>query len=447
MAFLLGLGSIGTWTVWEMQQMLIVKHKQVLDAAADQLPTEIDAPGDSARFEAIAQTAIDEYSSDSIQIWFKRADGVVLAESSTLPETSNRIELISFPQVPNEPTIAQLNSQYWVLCRRSLQANGDLVGWFYLAQDITHDYVVLSTLVRSLRFATILTLATLGVMVALFIWRSLHPLRKVSQMAGTTPINGLSLPDMELDQVPSEVKELVQTLGKLSDRLSEAGEQQRQFTNSISHELRTSLCLVYGYLQSTLKRGANLTDPQKEALEIAVSETERTIQLLKNLLDLARIESGAMEFHLEVLILEDVVATAIEKVEKFGHSFIQVEATTHPVTVKADREQLSQVLVHLLDNAVRYSDNGQPVTVKLSQTDDDWTTIQICDRGCGIAQTQHSRIFDPFYRVDPSRSRLTGGVGLGLSIVKSLVAGMNGRIAVRSEPGKGSTFTVTLPSK
>jgi signal transduction histidine kinase len=103
-----------------------------------------------------------------------------------------------------------------------------------------------------------------------------------------------------------------------------------------------------------------------------------------------------------------------------------------------------QVLTQLIDNAAKYSDAIEPITLKLSQTDR-WAVIQLCDKGCGIALADQRSIFEPFHRVDPSRARSTGGVGLGLSIVKSLVEGMEGQVTVQSTPGIGSTFSITLP--
>jgi signal transduction histidine kinase len=138
-----------------------------------------------------------------------------------------------------------------------------------------------------------------------------------------------------------------------------------------------------------------------------------------------------------------VIADAIAAVEH-KHPVIQVEASAIPIIVMGDRTHLTQVLIHLIDNAIHYSYSEQPITIKLNQSKQQ-ATIQVCDRGCGIPSSQQGRIFEPFYRVDQSRSKTTGGSGLGLAIAKSLVVRMGGQISVWSEPGQGSTFTVTLP--
>jgi signal transduction histidine kinase len=204
--------------------------------------------------------------------------------------------------------------------------------------------------------------------------------------------------------------------------------------------------VVYGYLQSILRRGTNLTPQQKEALQIAASETERTIQMLQDLLDLARAECGTVQFELKPLPLDEIVSGVAGMTEQFEHRSFQIEAPSHPITVIADQHYLMQALIHLVNNAVQFSDPQQPVILRWQQQDD-LAVIEVCDRGCGIPEAQQARIFEPFYRVDPSRARSTGGVGLGLAIAKALITGMNGTISVHSVPDQGSTFTITLPTR
>ena len=130
--------------------------------------------------------------------------------------------------------------------------------------------------------------------------------------------------------------------------------------------------------------------------------------------------------------------------QKFSNRLITV-TTTADVEVIADRDRLKQVLINLIDNAVKYSAPEQPIVLKLERVDRQ-AIIQVCDYGIGIELQNQSRIFDRFYRVDEARSSSTGGQGLGLAIVKTLLEGMRGSITVRSKPGEGSTFTIILPT-
>jgi signal transduction histidine kinase len=166
--------------------------------------------------------------------------------------------------------------------------------------------------------------------------------------------------------------------------------------------------------------------------------------LLQDLLDLARADSGYAHYYLEPVVLNDLASEVLGMAEKFSNRAIQVEATGK-VTAIVDRDRLKQVLINLIDNAVKYSEPDQTITLSLEQTDHH-ATIQVGDRGVGIPLQDQSRIFERFYRVDEARARATGGHGLGLAIVKTLVEGMNGSITVRSKPGEGSVFAIVLPT-
>jgi signal transduction histidine kinase len=331
-----------------------------------------------------------------------------------------------------------------VLRQSPVIIKGTLLGKMYMAQDVTDEQRQLIAATQSLAIVCILvTIVTMGA-IAFRIRRSLQPLQEMSQMAGAISAEDLSEAKLQLSHAPSEVKELAQTFNMMLSRLSDAWEQQRQFVSNVSHELRTPLTIVLGYLQSLLRRGTNFNDYQREALETAASEAERTVRLLEDLLDLARADSGYTHFHLETVLLNDLVAEVAGMAQKFSNRLLTV-TTTADVEAIADRDRLKQVLINLIDNAVKYSAPEQPIVLKLERVDRQ-AIIEVCDRGVGIWLQDQSRIFDRFYRVDEARSSSTGGQGLGLAIVKTLVEGMSGSITVRSKPSEGSTFTITLPT-
>jgi signal transduction histidine kinase len=293
----------------------------------------------------------------------------------------------------------------------------------------------------------------LGTMLAIAarIRRLLQPLREMNEMAGRISAAELSQAQLQVSHAPSEVKELAETFNMLLARLADNWEQQRQFVGNVSHELRTPLTVVLGYLQSILRRSTNLTDYQREALETAESEADRTVRLLQDLLDLARADSGYQRFQLEPVLLNDLVAEVAAMAIKSKNRNIQIEATETVIAI-GDRNQLKQVLINLIDNAIKYSDADRPTVLSLAQIDDrtkpfrqQQAVIRVRDRGVGIPLQDQNRIFERFYRVDEARARATGGHGLGLAIVKTLVEGMGGSITVRSKPGEGSEFTVLLP--
>jgi len=182
---------------------------------------------------------------------------------------------------------------------------------------------------------------------------------------------------------------------------------------------------------------------QIEALNTAASEADRTVQLLQDLLDLARADSGRIQFQLEHILLNDLMQEVVGMSEQYSNRAISFKLPTQSIMVKADCHRLKQVFLNLIDNAVKYSEPGTPIVVCLSQKENQ-AIIQVCDRGVGIPLQQQGRIFERFFRVDESRNR-AGGTGLGLSIVKTLIEGMGGNITLRSQLNEGSTFTVNFP--
>lgn len=156
----------------------------------------------------------------------------------------------------------------------------------------------------------------------------MQPLRQLSQMAAVISAEDLGQAQLYLDNAPSEVKELAQTLTMLLSRLFQSWEQEREFVSNVSHELRTPLTIVHGYLQSVLRRQDNLTLTQQEALETAASEAERTIRLLQDLLDLARADSGYLHFQMRNYVLNDLVEEVVVMARKYSDRLITIESKT-----------------------------------------------------------------------------------------------------------------------
>jgi len=438
----MGLGSVAIWTSWQMQQILINSHKQRIEYMAERLPRDVELYSEMWPVEIGLKKAIDNLTTPYTLLWVKRPNGTIAAESEALkiPTDRTATTLMSFTQMPLRAQVYELNGRYFILSGNSLQVQGKTLGQLFVAQNISRDQILFLAVVRSVGIASVLSILAITMAIAIYIQRSLQPLRQLSHLAESISADDLSQAEFQLTQAPSEVKELAQMWDTMLSRLSEAWEQQRQFTSNVSHELRTPLTIVRGYLQSTLRRGTNLTEPQREALEIAASEADRTIRLLQDLLDLARADSGYMES----LVLNDVVAEVVGMAEQYSQRVIFINTNT-PIKVRADRDRLKQVLLNLIDNALKYSDSSASVMLELSQLGEQ-ALIQVCDKGCGIPLQHQARIFERFYRVDEARARSTGGYGLGLSIVKMLVESMGGSVTVRSQLGEGSTFTVTLPT-
>ncbi len=441
-----GLGSVAIWTSWQMQQILINTHKQSTEYIAERFPHDVELYSETLPVETGLLKAIDNLTNVQTLLWVKRPDGTIPAKSTALktPADVTAASLMSLTHTPLKAQVYEVNGHYFVLSSSLLQVKGKALGQLFVAMDISRDQTTFLAVIRSLGIASLLSLLVITVAIALYIQRSLQPLRQMSQLAGTISANELGQARLQLNHAPTEVRDLARTCNMMLDRLSQAWEQQRQFVSNASHELRTPLTIVHGYLQSVLRRGTNLTPTQREALLTAAEEADRTIRLLQDLLDLARADSGQLHLHIESLVLNDLVSEVVEMAQQYSDRVLVVEATS-AIKVRADGNRLKQVLLNLIENALKYSDPSHPVMLKLDQLGQQ-AIIQVCDKGCGILLLHQTRIFERFYRVDEARARATGGDGLGLSIVKTLVEEMAGSVTVRSKLGEGSIFTVTLPT-
>jgi signal transduction histidine kinase len=441
---ILGLVSVATWTGLRMEQILLTSHTQNIEYIADRFPRDVVTNSDMMPIEVGIQKTIDAVALPGVVMWVKAPDGRFIAQSMGFdPKSSKTMDLIDLAEMPLQPQIYQLGDRSLVLYQGPVNVKGQNLGKVYIVQDVTNDQKSLVSALQGLITICIVVMIAILLLLRFRVDRLLQPLEQISQLAGNISADNLSGVQFQFDRAPSEVKTLAQAFNMLLSRLSTSWERQRQFVGDASHELRTPLTIVQGYLQSLLRRSQNLTDAQRDALETATSETERTVRLLQDLLDLARADNGQFRFRLEPLVVNELVDEVVAMARKVGDRTITIQAETL-VEAQADRDRLKQVLINLIDNAINYSPTHQPIVVRLLIAKQR-ACIQVIDQGVGIALVDQARVFERFYRVDQARSRSTGGTGLGLAIVKSLVDGMAGDLSLQSQPGEGSTFSIELP--
>lgn len=220
-----------------------------------------------------------------------------------------------------------------------------------------------------------------------------------------------------------------------------------EFVANASHELKTPLTSIKGF--SELIDSGIIEDPEKVHgyLEQICSETERMIGLINDILKLSEIEStvhDTRKVQLSLRMLAEKVTASLEN--QINAKKITVSVTGDIGNIEGNSDHLQQMLLNLIDNAVKYNVVGGRVDIAIKNTADK-VSLSVCDTGVGIPQESQQRVFERFYRVDKSRSRKQGGTGLGLSIVKHIVELYKGTINLKSEVGKGTSITVTLPTK
>lgn len=225
------------------------------------------------------------------------------------------------------------------------------------------------------------------------------------------------------------------------------------FLANVSHEIRTPLSMLQGYSEALLDDIVTSPEERQELVQVIHDESLRMGRLVKDLLDLARIEAGHMQMQLHELDINELIQRIIRKyavISKERDIPIVADCQANPsILYQADEDRLEQVFTNLLDNAIRHSQAGESIVIRSelkTQGDSKWIWIQVQDQGRGIPKEDVPYIFERFYKADKARTRgANGGTGLGLAIVKNIVDAHHGVIQVKSALGEGATFSIGLP--
>lgn len=242
-----------------------------------------------------------------------------------------------------------------------------------------------------------------------------------------------------------ELKPLAASFNTMMGRIEESFETQKRFLADASHDLKTPQSIIKSHCDVSLSK-ARTSDEYIETLETIRQNVEKMTGLTNRILKVSELDSDTLILHMEDINLKEIVATIVRTMEpKAGRNNISINICgDSKLMVRGDKSQLTEMFENLIDNAIKYNNKGGSVDIKLSSLGDE-AVVSVRDTGIGIAAGKTGRIFDRFYRADESRG-VTEGSGLGLSIAKAIVEGHGGRMEVKSEPGKGSSFTAYLPA-
>jgi len=228
--------------------------------------------------------------------------------------------------------------------------------------------------------------------------------------------------------------------------------ERKEFVSNVSHELRTPLTSMRSYLEALLDGAWKDPEIAPQFLQVTQEETDRMIRMIKDLLNLSRMDSNKETLDLEYLNVNELFDHVIRRFEMMIQSddkskkkfFIKREFTKSKLWVEVDADKMIQVLDNIMNNAIKYSPDGGTITCGLVETNDS-VIFSISDEGLGIPKRDLANVFDRFFRVDKARARSMGGTGLGLAIAKEVVQKHKGKIWVESTEGKGTTFYISLP--
>jgi len=257
------------------------------------------------------------------------------------------------------------------------------------------------------------------------------------------------LPAKSIEDVNEDVEQWAEQQRAVIDDLKNNERYRREFLQNLSHEIKTPIFAIQGYIDTLLSGALENPAISKKFLENTSRNVTRMVDLVNDLDEITRLESGEQTMHKKKFVIQEVIREVFETLsekahQKNIHCSIK-KGCEQPVEVFADKEKISRVLINLVDNAIKYGRNDGTVTAGIYNTDERHVLIEISDNGIGIAEEHLPRIFERFYRTDVGRSRNTGGTGLGLAICKHIIEAHGQSMHVRSKPDVGTTIGFTLP--
>jgi signal transduction histidine kinase len=324
-----------------------------------------------------------------------------------------------------------------------LESNNRVVGYLQISRPLRDVELVLSTLTWILIGGGAIAVLITAVGAAMISGRALQPIDQVTRTA-----QGIVRAEDLGQRVPvpphqDELHRLAVTINELLGRLEALFTAQRRFVADVSHELRTPLAAMQGNLEVLDRGGLRNPELAGEAITDMRRETGRLIRMTNDLLLLAQ-SDARVEIRSEPVELDSLLLEVFRELRPLAGGVQLRLGAEDQVTIVGDRDRLKQALLNLGVNALQYTPQGGVVTLGLEQRDG-LALLTVSDTGVGIGEEDLPLIFDRFYRADRSRSRHSGGAGLGLSIVKRVAEAHGGYATVASIPGRGSTFAIWLP--
>ncbi len=430
---------------------MLYLHNQVIHSRVNQELQSLKARGNSHR--DVLEISFNDSTLNHIGLMESHTDtevvitnknGKVLLSSGPVSESIDKILHKPIGKLNRNGKIIQADwrKEHFISTVTNFKVDDGNQGYVYMFKNTNDVRRLISQLNRHFIFASILILLFMLITI-FFLSRALtKPL--ISMKEATKKISkgdfSVTLPPPSKD----ELGELSRSIQTLANDLNYLKKERNEFLASISHELRTPITYVKGYSDIAKRKG--LTEAERVYyLEIIHEEAARINMLLEELFDFAKLDQNTFTITKEKVHLSSYLQSIYEKVlPAYQNKGIQLLLKCQEsIFIEIDPTRFEQVLMNLLDNALKYSNNPATTHIKAFIKNRE-VHISICDQGIGIPQTDLPYIFDRLYRVDKSRSRASGGFGIGLAIVKELVEDHCGDILVKSEVGKGSCFTIVL---
>jgi len=337
----------------------------------------------------------------------------------------------------------ETNDTHVMVENSQIMENGKLVGYLQVSYDMHSEYRFIKLLFVFMAFADALGVASSILAGFLLSRRALKPIDNLTSTARQISASDLCQ-RVKVGPADDELSRLAATFNEMIERLQNAFEKQNRFVSDASHELRTPIAIIKGYADLIEQWAKDDPKVLQESINAIRKEANGMSGLIEQLLFLARGESGKLNLQKENFSASDLFNEITDENTLIAPNHHFEGTAPENLQIYADRKFMKQALRALMDNAVKYTPENGTIRLDASETDKE-ITVQVTDTGIGIPESEQTKVFDRFYRVDKDRSKEKGGSGLGLSIVKWIVDAHGGIITIKSEKGKGTSVTIHLP--
>lgn len=381
--------------------------------------------------------AIEIYDKNDNKVWSVFEDEKVLSDK-TLNDISKNMKSIE-KQWDNyfEELKVDINDD-----ERNILVGYAYIGHYASTYYMENDVEFFNAINRIIIIIGVISISSI-IIISIIISRSIaKPISKVSKM---TKYIGEGNYKNKLNYKSNimEIDDLINSINKLSNELNDQENLRKQLTGDIAHELRTPLTSIKGHLDAII---VGIWEPTNERLNSINEEVKRITNLVDELRKLAKFDSGKDNLNKEIVNLKNYIKSIAYNYEgKALEKNIVIKYQLENIEALIDKEKFAQVIINILSNAIKYNNGNNAIYIKVFKKNNS-INISIKDSGIGIPKSEYKNIFERFYRLDKSRGANEKGVGVGLTIAKSIVNAHGGEIEVYSEINKGSEFIISLPS-
>lgn len=425
------------------RQTLFNQIDNALEVTTIQAFKNLDDDGDALMFDPRQEApALASLLNDAgVEIY-------LLAQNGSLKEHFG--DSITFPThrdlQPGFKTLVAEDGRWRIYTQAILPREGRPSGWLTVAHSLQPADTTLQNLLNQHLLKIPLLLGMVGLGGLFLANRALKPIGQITKIAEQVSVSGdLTQRIRYQGTTDDELERLALIFDEMLDSLQATFEHKKRFTADASHELRTPLTALKGRLHVALSQ-SRTAKSYEETLQAIEQEVDRLIRLSSDLLLLSRLEQQHQNMHMELIDLSDLLGAISEQIQPLA-DLQQIQLSTHipsDLQVQGSPDHLIRLFLNLLDNAVKHTPAQGKVYLSAG-VKEHCIQIEVSDTGMGISPEHLPHLFERFYRVEKSRSRSIGGTGLGLAIAQEIVHRHHGAITAQSQPGHGTTFTVTFP--